>query len=392
MANKRGNNEGSIYKREDGTWRAQVTVDGKRLSFSASSYQDCREWIKSTLQQIDTGLTFDKAQITFGEFLQNWLASAKVSLRPKTWQHYHQISGDYILPSLGRIKLVDLRADLIQSLYDKKVTAGVGLRTIQLTHAVIRRCLNRAVKLGVIGVNPATAAIPPKPSLQEMKILDENQVQTLLITAKASEDRLAALYQLAITTGMRQGELLGLKWSDIEWDKRIIRIQRQLGRIPGGGLGFGTPKTNSGIRNIILGPATINLLKEHQKHQFAEMRVMGDKWQDHDLIFPSTMGTPTHPRSLLRRFKKLLKDSGLSEIRFHDLRHTAASLMLNHGIPVLIVSKRIGHAKPSITLDVYGHLIPSMQEQAAEVMDEIVTPIQLDGIAPVAPGLHRKIY
>lgn len=163
MAKKRRNNEGSIHKRKYGSWRAQITIDGKRLSFTSNSYKDCQEWLRAILHKIDTGLTYDKSQITFEEFLNNWLASAKASLRSKTWRQYQQISRDYILPKLGELKLIDLRPDLIQAVYDRNIDTGVGLRTIQLTHAVIRRALNRAVSLGLLDKNPAAVTIPPKP-------------------------------------------------------------------------------------------------------------------------------------------------------------------------------------------------------------------------------------
>lgn len=174
---------------------------------------------------------------------------------------------------------------------------------------------------------------------------------------------------------MSQGELLGLQWKDINWDRKIVHIQRQLNRVPGGVLRFSQLKTKSSIRTISLGNTTIAVLKEHQMQQFREFCDMGARWQEFDLVFPTTIGTPTNHSNLLRRsYRPLLKDAGLPEIRFHNLRHTAASLMLNHGIPVLIVSKRLGHAQPSITLDVYGHIMPSMQEEVANIMDTIITP------------------
>ncbi|MCP4142228.1 MAG: site-specific integrase [Chloroflexi bacterium] len=299
-------------------------------------------------------------------------------MRPKTWHQYSQIARDHILPGLGKRKLVDLDPDLIQTLYDKLLMAGIGVRTVRLTHSVLRRCLNQAVKLGVIQSNPTTAASPPKAEHKEMKFFDEAQAQLLIITAMAKEDRYTALYQLALTTGMRQGELLGLQWKDINWDRKTLHIQRQLARVPGGRLNFAQLKTRSSIRTISLGNTTILVLKEHRKNQLQESEKVSARWQDNDLIFPTSTGSPTNPSNLYyRSFKQLLKDAGLPQIRFHDLRHTAASLMLNHGVPILIVSKRLGHAQPSITLDVYGHIMPNMQEEAASIMDDIITPVTI---------------
>ena len=390
MAIKRGNNEGSIFKRKNGIWRAQVTAGGKRLSYSSKKRSDCQAWIRSTLHRVDNGLTFDKAQVTVEEFLNRSLASTKSALRHNTWQQYSQIVRDHILPSLGSIKVVDLRPDLIQALYDNKVDEDVGLRTIQLTHAVFRRFLNRAVKLGLLPNNPTDMTSPPKPRQKEMQILDDSQVQRLIITAKTIQIRNMALYQLAITTGMRQGELLGLKWQDLDWEQKTLHILRQLKHDSTDGSIFSQLKTRSSARTIVIGLETLSILKNHQQRQFSEITKVGKRWQDHDLVFPSTIGTPFNPRNLFRQYKILLQEAGLPAIRFHDLRHTAASLMLNHGIPVLIVSKRLGHAKPSITLDIYGHLIPSMQEQVAQIMDEVITPIELETVAPGCTTSHQK--
>ena len=176
---------------------------------------------------------------------------------------------------------------------------------------------------------------------------------------------------------MRQGELLGLKWNDIDFGTSALQVQRQVTKKKGGGFIFSQPKTKSGVRRIDLGEGTIAILKEHRQNQFAEMLVAGKNWEENDLVFPSTIGTVQDRDNLRRHYKTLLKKAGLPEIRFHDLRHTAASLMLNNNIPVIVVSKRLGHAQPSITLDVYGHLIPTKQQEVASLMDELLIPIQI---------------
>jgi len=186
---------------------------------------------------------------------------------------------------------------------------------------------------------------------------------------------------------MRQGEILGLQWKDIDWDRMTIHIRRQLRSVYGGGLEFCPPKSRAGIRKIKVGAQVIGVLEE-QKLRVAKMAFDNtEKWQDHDLIFPGKTGKPLAHSYITTLLQKLLSDAGLPKIRFHDLRHTAASLMLNNGVPVLVVSKRLGHAKPSITLDVYGHLMSSMQEFAAEVMDQFITPNEI----PTAPQLPFKI-
>lgn len=375
---KRLHNEGSIYKRSNGTWRAQVTLEGGRLSFSGKSQRECREWIKDILDQADQGMTYDSAQVTLGQFLQDWLVSTESTIRVSTFKQYTQITNQYLIPFLGNIKLIDLKSEHIQNRYNMMVEKGYGLRTIQLTHSVIHRALVQAVKLGLISRNPDDATTPPKPKKKEMRFYDQDQSQKLLITAQANQDKYFPLYYLAIATGMRQAELLGLKWSDLDWEQGSLRVQRQLTRRKAGGFELTAPKTKAGNRKISLGSGTLMVLREHQQAQFKLMQEEIGKWQDQDLIFTTTIGTPTDKYTLLKSFKKLCREAGLPEIRFHDLRHTAASLMLNNGIPVIVVSRRLGHARPSITLDVYGHLIPSKQQEAAEIMDELLTPISVE--------------
>ena len=378
MTKRRGNNEGTIYQLKNGRWRAQKTIEGKRLSHNGKTRKECQDWLRQIDKQIDSGLTFKGANTTLQEFMEECLTSLEAKLKPTTISQYRQISRDYIYPQLGRIKLIELRPDRIQSQYNQLVKAGKSFRTVELTHAVLRRCLNIAVKLGVLGRNPTAATSPPKPKQKEMKFYDEGQVNQFIITVSITQPRNLALFQLAITTGQRLGELLGLKWYDLDFERRTLSIRRQLRRIPHEGLQFEVPKTKTSIRTITLGKNTLDILRKHRNLQYTQMQVAGKNWQDLDLIFSQDDGSPVPPRRIQKDFKKAIADAGLPIIRFHDLRHTAASLMLNLGIPVLVVSKRLGHAKPSITLDIYGHLISVYQDEAASLMDEIVTPILLD--------------
>lgn len=377
MAKKRGNNEGSIYKRKNGSWRALVTVQGQRLTRSFKRKREGQEWIRKLLDEIDNGLLFDSTLITLSEFMDEWLVSTEPAVRFNTFKQYKQVSSQHITPILGTKRLRDIKPEHIQRLYNLKIRNGSSPRTVQLIHSVIHRALVHAVKLGLIPRNPDDATTPPRPKRKAMQFFDENQVQQLLITGQATEDRFSALYHLAIASGMRQGELLGLKWGDIDWEAGVVQVQRQITRKKGGGFTFTSPKTESGTRRIDLGSTTLLVLKEHQQTQFKEMMAAGERWQDHDLVFPSTIGTPQDRDHLRRRYKRFLKKAGLPVIRFHDLRHTAAALMLNNNIPVIVVSRRLGHAQPSITLDVYGHLIPTKQKEVASLMDQLLTPIQV---------------
>lgn len=371
MAKRRGNNEGSIYQRTNGRWVAQVRIDNKRIAKSFGTQKECRAWIKQKVVQIESGLHWEATKLTVEEYLNQWLIQIEGTVKPKTHSQYAYIVHDYLAPILGKTKLSDLQPYHITQVYNDLKSNGHSQRNIQLVHSVLRRSLVMAVKQGLIGRNPTKAIATPKVIQKEMQVLDDNQVRQLLIAAQGN--RYEALYYLAVTTGLRKGELLGLKWEDINWASNTVQVRRQLQRSKGGGWVFSSPKTRAGRRIVQLGSETMGLLAAHRKRQDRERD--NPDWQDHDMVFPSKVGTPTGQSNLHKFFKRLLIKAGLPDIRFHDLRHTAATLMLMNGIPLIVVSRRLGHSKPSVTLDIYGHYLPGMQEKAANLMDELVTPI-----------------
>jgi len=373
MAKYRAHNEGTIYQRSNGKWRAQVTVDGKRLSYTARTKKEGLAWIRETRIQIDNGLTYDGADTRLDEFLEDWLETVAASKSKGTHTTYSSTVRRRIVPYIGSIKLMDLRPDQIQRFYQYLHKEGCSNHAIYVVHKTLRVALNHALKLGLVGRNPCSSTTPPKPIKTEMKFYDNYQAKVLLDTAKEIGDRFFPLYYLAIHTGMRQAELIGLKWKDIEWNLKILHVKRQVRHFKGGSYTFTDLKSRSGNRTIILGKQALGILREQQREQLKTRKSVGDNWVELNLVFPSNVGTPLTGSNIRRAFRKLLEASDLPKIRFHDLRHTAASLMLNHGIPVLIVSKRLGHSKPSITIDVYGHLIPSKQEEAAQLMDNLIS-------------------
>ena len=376
MAKRRGQNEGSIYRRKDGSWCAQVTVSGKRLTNYGKTRRECSDWLKETLAQVESGITFKGAKMTLAEYLDQWFVTIKPSVRPKTLFQYKQVARMHVVPILGETTLKDLRPDHIQSLYNLKSEAGLSPRMVRLIHAVLHRALNQALHMGVISRNPTQATIKPKIPRKEMITLNDNQVQTFLLAARGS--RFEMIYLLALTTGLRAGELLGLRWADLDWVNCRLQVKRQLQRLPdGGGLAFSEPKTSAGRRVIVLGKYTLEKLREHYNKQQLARQFAGERWHEDDLIFTSTIGTPLDLRNVVREYKEILKQAGLPVLRFHDLRHTAATLMLQQGIHPKVVQERLGHSQISLTLDTYSHVLPSMQEDAAQKLDELVMPVAI---------------
>ena len=374
MEKKRGQGEGSIYQRANGLWVAQVTIQGKHVSKSSKSKSICREWMRKMTTQIESGLTLSSAQISLIKYLNEWLTICESSVRPRTIDAYRKIVQLHIAPSLGNIKMKDLSSRQILALYSNKLESGLSPRTVLLIHAVLHRSLSQAVKLGMLGINPVLAVNRPKFKRKEMKTLTDSQVRTLLSIAEGS--RFELLFWFAVTTGLREGELIGLKWSDLDWTGRRIGIQRQVQRLRGG-LVLTEPKTAAGRRVIALGVHTIEKLRHHQSNQAEERLVAGDAWRENDMIFPSTIGTLMDPSNLYHNFKRMLKRAGLPDIRFHDLRHTAATLMLQQGTHPKVVQERLGHSDISLTLNTYSHVLPGMQDEAAGKLDELLTPINI---------------
>jgi integrase len=248
---RRGKNEGTIFRKANGSWRAQVSIDGRRLSFTAKTRADCRDWLRTMLDQIDQGLTYEGRNQTLSEYLDEWIAVKKNVVRPKTVFQYQRLINLYISTALGKMKLKDLNLRVINRFYDGLVSKGVGLSNIGYAHRVLHGALEQAVKNGVLGRNPAHGAIVPKMRPKEMRILNEQQVGLFLVSA--SQSRYRALYHLAVTTGMRFSELRGLAWSDVDWIKGTITVNKQIQDVPRLGSLSGPTKTHSGNRTILLG-------------------------------------------------------------------------------------------------------------------------------------------
>jgi integrase len=376
MAKRRGNHEGGLYRRKDGLWCAQVSLGGRRLTKYSRSPAECREWIKETLARIDGGLTYEARQITLEQFMRTWLEGKTLSIRPTTAKGYRGTAERDILPFLGRVRLQQILPSHLKQLYAQLKDEGKGPRMIQLAHVVLHAALHQAVRECILGRNPADAVQRPRVERTEFQILNEEQAHQFLIAASGSPYE--TLFYLALATGMRKGELLGLKWSDLDWSKGILLVQRQLQQIAGQGFSLVTTKTKAGRRQIKVGQETLKRLETHRAQQEAVKTLTGERWQENDLIFASTIGTFLDQSKVSRELKKVLKKAGLPPIRFHDLRHTSISFLLEMGMPVNTVQQRSGHSKASVTTDIYGHPMARSQDEAAQRIEEVITPIAVD--------------
>ncbi len=373
----RARNEGSISKRPSGHWRAQTTpVNGHRISRTFITKIEAINWLRQRQAELDRGFDYQGSKTLLKDYLSAWLDSARIGLRPRTVESYEKTLKNHVIPYLGDIPLKDLTHHQVEKFYTRLIEAGVGVRSVRLVHSIFHRALEVAVYNQLLIRNPSAHATLPRYIEAEMKVLDEVQVNRFLVAA--IDHPYLALYHLAVKTGMREGELFGLKWIDLQWESGRLSIQRQLQHLHGKGYCFQEPKTHSGRRTINLGEGTLQILREHRERQQYQKILAGHRWTEIDLIFSTKIGTPLDPCNLRKDFRQVLEKAGLPMMRFHDLRHTAASLMLNNGVPVIVVSRMLGHSRASITMDVYGHLYNEMQDQAAHLMDELVSPVKVD--------------
>lgn len=368
----RSRNEGSISKRANGSYLAQVSIDGKRVSKVYKTKKEAQEWITTMTGQVKQGLTYNSAKTTVDELLTEWLKIKKTKSRPATEEQYRRIARLYISPALGKLKLQDITAARIQRLYSDLEKQNVGKRTIEITHTVLHGFLAHAQRLGLVAQNWAALVEVPRPASREMVVWDESQVSQFLI---ANPD---PFYRLALATGMRRGELIGLQWKDVDWNAGMIHIRRQVYELEGGGWIFQAPKTERGRRGIRLGRGMLEALRYHYTVTIPQMQaIAGEAWQENDLIFPTGKGTPRNGYNVSKDFHERVLASGLPVIRFHDMRHTAASIMLLHGEPPVRVAGILGQSV-QILLSTYAHYIPDDQERASSLMDAITTPVSID--------------
>lgn len=374
---RRGHNEGSIQPTSSGTWRVWATLSsGRRVSKTLPSKTEAREWLQQKMAEAEEA---PEAEQTFGKYILEWFENHSSQLKDSTKCDYEIIIHKYILPALGEVVLNTLHRSTFDSFYTNLRKVPVGDTQIRYIHRIIHKALQDAVIDRTLPYNPCDGAKAPKKQRLHRINCPLNEEQCIQLVSKAMETSLGPLIYLAIKTGMRQGELFALKWEDINWQNQQIHIRRNLQRVLHEGKqirNFSTPKTATSNRVIVVGEKTLEVLNLQKKEVDLKKMLAKSRWQEDDLVFPSTTGTPLNQSNMLKQFAEIQKAANLKHIRFHDLRHIAASIMLNHGIPLLTVSYILGHSQPSTTLNMYGHQFSAMELQAACLVDDIFSKAQ----------------
>ncbi len=374
MPKKNANGEGSVFRRGlDGRWVCEIVTgwgpDGRKrvLRHSAKTKREVTEWRTARLAERQTGTLAEPTRQTVGSFLERWLEdSVKTGVAPRTFETYRHVCRKHIIPAIGSVLLTKLAPQHLQRLYRQKVDEG-HTRTALMVHAILHRALGQAVRWRIVPRNVADAVDPPRHRYQEMRPLTPEEATRFLDAAR--EDRLFALYVLAVATGLRQGELLGLKWSDVDFERGTLQVRRTLAWIDGS-FRFLEPKTQKSRRTLALPTVAAAALKKHRAAQASERLVLGEAWAEPELVFTTKIGTPLGKSDFIRRsFKTILRRAELPDIRFHDLRHTAATLLLAAGENMRTIQEMLGHSRFGTTADIYAHVLPEQKRRAAESMD-----------------------
>ncbi|MDO8674421.1 MAG: tyrosine-type recombinase/integrase [Dehalococcoidia bacterium] len=369
---RRGFKEGSCKQRPNGKWQARVTTDGRRLSHDFATKTEGLAWIRKQQSEADQGMLLpDKAKITVETFLTvRWLPTIEPELKPKSHEGYDRVMRRDVLPTLGKLLLTQLRQDQIQALYAAKLKAGLSATTVRLVHAVLHRSMEDAVKWRLLRRNPCEGVSIPRARKKEMKVWAPAEAQRFL--ASVTDPKLMALYRVALGCGLRQGEIRGLRWDDLDLQAGTLQVKRTLVWCKGLGITAGEPKTAKGRRLVVMPAATTEALRSWRLEQLRRRHFMGKQWKQTGYVFSNLVGGPMQAEKLRQDFEKAIEAAGLPVIRFHDLRHTAATLLLSKGVHAKVVSEMLGHANIAITLDTYSHVLPSMQAEAARVMEGLL--------------------
>ena len=422
MATRRGRGEGSITRRNDGRWMARVDLgweDGKRRrkTLYGRTRRAVQDKLRETLQRSEHGLPPVPERETVGGYLQRWMDFKKGQLRPRTYVSYEHVVHAHLEPGLGRVRLARLAPQDVATWLSRHQANGASARTARYARAVLRAALNQALRWELVARNAAALTDPPRHAAREIQPLTPSQATTLL--AALAGHRLEALVSVGLGLGLRLGEALGLRWDAVDLEAGVLSVRQTLERAGGDPVArrrltaqrrqlldeldatrdrvvrdrlttrlarvrqqlkaaqttirFAEPKTKRSRRTITIPEIVTDALRAHRKRQVEERLAAGPRWREAGLVFTSSVGTPLDARNLTRTFKAILRQVGLPAIRYHDLRHTAATLLLAQGVDPRTIMETLGHCQISLTLNTYTHVVPALQREAAVKMHEILT-------------------
>ncbi|PTV98618.1 site-specific recombinase XerD [Halanaerobium saccharolyticum] len=370
----RGDGEGTIYKRKNGRWCGQVTVGtdpktGKiiRKTFYGDKRRDVSRQMTELKQKLFEGSYKKQSEMKFGDWLLEWNKGRKNTVAYSTYRVYGSIIRNHLKTEIGDIKLKELETRHLQQVLNDRFDSGLNTGTVRLIYAIANKALKQAVKERLIYSNPSKGVeLPTKQEEEKLHIWNKKQVSRFL--ARAKKHKYYMIFFLAVNTGMRRGELLGLKWKDIDFNKKRLEVKRQAVKTDKGII-LKKPKSKAGNRVI---PITNNVVKELKRHKIRQSEnklALGNNYKDQDLVNCNKLGEPISPMMAYIEFKNLSRDINLPEIKLHDLRHTFATLFLENGGNIKTLQQILGHSSITVTMDTYSHVTDEMLDSAAKNMD-----------------------
>lgn len=374
---RRGHNEGSVYYVEDRErWVAEISIGpGKRKKFYCKTKQEALRKKNEALRELEQGTLATGAQQKLKDYLEDWIENVhRDKLRISTYVKYKKLI-KYIINDLGDVWLQKLTPDQVRRFYTRigkkggSSEKGLSSKTIHEIHGVLHLALKNAMRWGYVSRNVCDLVEPPRIVSREVTPLTLEQAQALLKSVR--EHRLEVLLTMAVVTGMRRGELLALRWSNIDLNRKTLLVLHTVDYIPKYGYVETEPKTVAGKRLINLPFFLIDMLIQHRTKQLKQQLKQGEHWEDRDLVFSDIHGGYFNPNYLLRMFKKVLQQAGIPHMHFHDLRHSAATILLSMGVNMKVIQELLGHSDISITLGRYSHLLPSMQKDVVDKWDDV---------------------
>jgi integrase len=369
---RRRNGEGSIRKKKDGRWELRITLpDGKRKSYMAKTFAEAQRKKIAVLHDLESGLPVISEHMLMRDYLRTWLES-KRTLEPSTIYRYEVNVRVHLVPRLGHIPLDQLTPRHLAKFYADELATGISSSTVNQMYRVLHTALKEAMMMDLVLRNVADRVKPPRMAKRKMQVYDKEQSDRLMDAARGH--RMEALIVLALTTGMREGELFGLHWHYVNLETGHVQVIDALKEV-GSQRYMGHPKTEESRRKVRLPAVAVEARRRHKLRQTEERLALeeaGGGWSDSGLVFTSTVGTPlTRPNFVRRDYRPLLERAGLPYIRPHDLRHTAATLHLRQGVNIKVVSEMLGHSDVMITYRTYAHVLPDMQYTASAAMDDL---------------------
>lgn len=363
---------GSVYPLKDGRYAASIKdpVSGKRIVRYGKTRKEAEKRLEDIKFEIRQGTLATGPDQTVEKYMVYWLEEIhRPLIGVATYERYRGIVYNYIIPVIGHIHLQKLSPYHIQNVCNKAKDAGLAPGSIGKIRQVLHTALDKAVSWNLVTRNVCDVVLPPRAPRAEHPVLTIDQARHLLRVARGH--RLEGLLTLVIATGMRKGELVALKWEDINFEEGSLQIRRSMARIGSHGIVTKEPKTARGRRKIILPQFVIDALKQHRAYQLERKAEAGPKWEENNFVFPNIYGRYLDATIVHRLFKKLLVEAGFPDMRFHDLRHSAATILLSMGVHPKVVQELLGHSQISITMDTYSHVLPSVQKEAMNKLNDL---------------------